>query len=104
MKKEKMNRSELWVAYSEKSIKQKAAGYKSACTKALANATSKTQRAEIAKHYQKRIDAMIAECEMHNSKVVRHNAAVKANETRKAAKGNGKYCMCVSTNVSKRSK
>ena len=108
MKTVENKRSELWTPFTEKKIKQKAAGYKAACVRALDKATSKFQRTQIIKHYAEAINEMVAACELHNSKVMRHNAAVKAHATRRAMKSNSsttgckRYSSCVSTRVSKR--
>lgn len=110
MKKIENKRSELWTPFTEQKIKQKAAGYKAACVRALMKATTKFQRTQIIKHYADAINEMTAACEEHNAKVVRHNAAVKAHATRRSMRSNSaastsagkRYSSCVSTRVSKR--
>jgi len=109
MKNIENKRDELWTPFTEQKIKQKAAGYKAACVRALMKATTKSQRAQITKHYADAIDNMVAACKEHNAKVVRHNAAVKAHATRRSMKSNStctntgkRYSSCVSTRVSKR--
>lgn len=110
MNKIENKRSELWEPFTEQKIKQKMAGYKAACVRALMKATTKSQRNQIVEHYANAINNMFEECEEHNARVVRHNAAVKAHATRRSMKSNSttcnkankRYSSCVCTRVSKR--
>jgi len=92
------DKSQLWDIYTDEKICQKAAGYKAACTKALSKAISKKAKSDIVAFYAEKIQNMLAECNEHNSSAVRHNAAVKANETRKntSSRRASRVCMTVS--------
>lgn len=81
-----MNRSEVWMSISEKSVKLAVAGFKSHLTRNLKKARTERQKNEVKTYWESRIQNYIDSVRSHNESVKRHNAALKAHSTRKAAK------------------
>ena len=81
-----MNRSELWTGVSSESMKWAVAGFKSHLTRNLKKAKTARQKAVVKDFWENKIQSYIEETLAHNIAVKRHNAAVKANATRKASK------------------
>lgn len=81
-----MNRSELWTGVSSESMKWAVAGFKSHLTRNLKKAKTARQKAVVKDFWENKIKSYIEETLAHNNAVKRHNAAVKANATRKAAR------------------
>lgn len=81
-----MNRSELWTGVSSESMKWVVAGFKSHLTRNLKKAKTARQKAAVKDFWENKIKSYIEETLAHNIAVKRHNAAVKANATRKATR------------------
>lgn len=86
-----MNRSEMWETISETSMKMSVAGFKSHLTRNLKKARTSKQKTEVKNFWETKIQEYIDYVKVHNESVKRHNAAVKANRTRKSVKAETPY-------------
>jgi len=79
------NKSEMWDIISAKKISQVVAGYKSHATKQLNAAKSKSEKTKITRQLNAKISDFVKTAEAENLAAKRHNAAVKAWATMRAA-------------------
>lgn len=77
------NRGEMWETRSAESLKWTIAGLKSHLTRKVNQARTRKQKSAITAEYELKIQNTINDFEQYNLAVKRHNAAVKANATRK---------------------
>ena len=73
----------MWETRSEESLKWTIAGLKSHLTRKVNQARTRKQKDAITAEYELKIQSAINDFEQYNLAAKRHNAAVKANATRK---------------------